>query len=71
MILTTNYSDALTRGPFQLTAYDYGIGELTRARALGLAAIGAPEEQGGIETLCGPRYADAPDWVRRGRPRGA
>ncbi len=70
-VLTTNYQDGLVRGPFELTEYDYGIGVLSDARVLGARAIGAPDDQFPIDTLCGPRYEGAPDWFKRIRPCGA
>lgn len=70
-VLTTNYQDAIGRGPFELTEYDYGIGVLSDSRVLGARAIGAPDDQFPIDTLCGPRYVDAPDWFKRIRPCGA
>jgi len=70
-VLTTTDADTLARGPFTLTEHDYGIGELLDARALGAAAIGAPEEFRTIQTLCGPRIADAPRWFMRTMPCGA
>ena len=70
-VLTTNYQDGLVRGPFELTEYDYGIGVLSDARVLGARAIGAPDDQFPIDTLCGPRFTDAPDWFKRIRPCGA
>jgi hypothetical protein len=70
-VLTANYQDAIVRGPFELTEYDYGIGELSDARVLGARAIGGPDDQFIVDTLCGPRYADAPSWFKRIRPCGA
>jgi hypothetical protein len=70
-VLTTTDADTLARGPFTLTEYDYGIGELTDARALGAAAIGASEDARRIQRFCGPRSGDAPDWFTRIMPCGA
>ena|SRR5580765_7433533 len=72
IVLTTNYNDGIVvRGPFELTEYDYGVGVLSDARVLGARAIGAPDDQIATQTLCGPRYADAPRWFTSINPCGA
>jgi hypothetical protein len=53
----------LPNGPIRLTERDYGIGEVVKAVP---SAPGDPPM-----TLCGPRFASAPEWFRRTSPCGA
>lgn len=67
----------LPNGSVTLTEHDYGIGELTtsprtRSPLAPATAPGfVPPPDTGPETLCGPRYADAPAWFTRVMPCGA
>jgi hypothetical protein len=64
----TNPNSA-TRASVALTEYEYGVGFL--ADEPNVAAPDAPyNPQAGV-TLCGPRYATAPEWFRGTSPCGA
>lgn len=68
-VLSSSDRQLLPLGPVQLTEYDYGLGELVNARGLNLTSV----DRGFGESVivAGPRYASAPDWVRRLSPIGA
>ena len=64
----TNPNSA-TRQSVALTEYEYGVGFLADEPTV--AAPDAPyNPQAGV-TLCGPRYATAPEWFRGTSPCGA
>jgi hypothetical protein len=69
--LTTNYPDGIVAGPFTLTEYEYGVGYLMDGDAVGMVVPGAPYDPHYGRTLCGPRFAAAPDWFKATSPCGA
>jgi hypothetical protein len=71
VVLTTNYADGVAPGPFTLTEFDYGIGELMDSRSSSLVATGSPDPRVHGLMLCGPRFEGAPDWFKATTPCGA
>jgi hypothetical protein len=69
-VLSTTYVGARSaRAELALTEYDYGVGFLTDPHDL--VAPGAPYDPREGMTLCGPRFATAPEWFRGTSPCGA
>lgn len=64
----TNPNSA-TRQSVALTEYDYGVGFLTDEPTV--VASNAPFDPQRGTTLCGPRFATAPEWFRGTSPCGA
>jgi hypothetical protein len=64
----TNPNSA-TRQSVALTEYDYGVGFLTDDPAV--VASNAPFDPQRGTTLCGPRFATAPEWFTGTSPCGA
>jgi len=69
-VLTTNYPDEVPPGPFTLTEYDDGVGYLLDGPSVGMVVPGAPYNPRYGITLCGPRFASAPEWFRDTNPCG-
>ena len=67
-VLTTNFPDEVSSGPFELTEYDNGVGFLLNGPSVGMVVPGAPYNPRYGITLCGPRFASAPRVVQGHQP---